>query len=157
MGWAHNISKVRTATTTSHTGLRIVRENIINVLRFLPKALSLRPSGGIMTPSEVSMTEKPHPGISMHKLPVGSGFIGLLFAAGSALIFLLGLPALWCFVAFSAALGIGIAALMRIVRGRRLDRTKPLSIFAAEKSPAKPRPVEGKHNLRRSAPTFIPA
>jgi hypothetical protein len=104
------------------------------------------------------MTEKPHPGISMHKLPVGGGFIGLLFAAGSALIFLLGLPALWCFVAFSAALGIGIAVSIRIVSARRSDRAKPLSILSvADKATAEPGSVENKRNLLRSSPTFIPA
>jgi len=104
------------------------------------------------------MTEKQHPGISMHKLPIGGGFIGLLFAAGSALIFVLGLPALWYFVAFSAALGIGIALLMRIGSARLSDRAKPLSILStAEKSPAESRSVESKRNLLHSMPKFIPA
>lgn len=80
------------------------------------------------------MTEKPHPGISMHKLPVGGGFIGLVFAVGSALLFLLGLPALWYFVVFSAALGIGIALMMRISSARRSDRAKPLSILSARET-----------------------
>jgi hypothetical protein len=111
-----------------------------------------------MIHSEVLMTEKPHPGISMHKLPVGGGFIGLLFAAGSALIFLLGLPALWCFVAFSTALGIGIAVLMHIVTTHRSERTKPLSILStAEKAAVEPGSVEQKRNLLRSTPTLIPA
>jgi hypothetical protein len=111
-----------------------------------------------MEGSEVPMTEKQHPGISMHKLPVGGGFIGLLFAAGSALIFLLGLPALWYFVVFSAALGIGIALLMRILSARRSDRAKPLSILStAEKSSTESRSVESKRSLLRSTPTFIPA
>ena len=51
------------------------------------------------------MSEDRHPGISMHKLPVGGGFIGILFALGSAVIFILGFPTLWYFVAFSAAFG----------------------------------------------------
>ena len=75
------------------------------------------------------MSEKRHPGISLHKLPVGGEFIGLVFALGSALIFLIGLPALWCFVAFSAVLGIGIALVFRVVNKRRSERTKPLSIL----------------------------
>ena len=37
------------------------------------------------------MAEKWHSGITMHKLSFGSGFIGLLFAGGSALIFVLAL------------------------------------------------------------------
>ncbi len=71
-----------------------------------------------------------HPGITMHKLPVGGGFAGLLFAVGSAVIFILGLPSLWHFVAFSAALGVGIAVIFRLVNNRRSERMKPLSIVA---------------------------
>jgi hypothetical protein len=71
-----------------------------------------------------------HPGITMHKLPVGGGFAGLVFAVGSALIFVLGLPSLWYFVAFSAALGVGIAVIFRLVNNRRSERMKPLSIVA---------------------------
>jgi hypothetical protein len=93
----------------------------------------------------------------MHKLPVGGGFIGLVFAAGSALIFLVGLPALWCFVVFSAALGIGIAVLMRIVSTRRSNHAAPLSILSsADKSLPEPRPTQSKANPLRSAPSFIP-
>ena len=71
-----------------------------------------------------------HPGITMHRLPVGGGFAGLLFAVGSAVIFVLGLPSLWYFVAFSAALGVGIAVIFRLVNNRRSERMKPLSIVA---------------------------
>jgi hypothetical protein len=71
-----------------------------------------------------------HPGITMHKLPVGGGFAGLLFAVGSALIFVLGLPSLWYFVAFSAVLGVVIAVIFRLVNSRRSERMKPLSIVA---------------------------
>ena len=71
-----------------------------------------------------------HPGITMHKLPVGGGFAGLVFAVGSAVIFVVGLPSLWYFVAFSAALGVGIAVIFRLVNNRRSERMKPLSIVA---------------------------
>jgi hypothetical protein len=73
------------------------------------------------------MAENRHPGISMHKLPVGPGFIGLIFTVGCALIFLLGLPQLWYFVAFSAAFGIGLAIVFRLIA--RAQRMKPLSIL----------------------------
>lgn len=103
------------------------------------------------------MTEKQHPGISMHKLPVGGGFIGLLFAAGSALIFLLGLPALWYFVAFSAALGIGVAVLLRAAGNRRSERAKPLSILsAAEKPRSEPVSRHESRNLLRATPGLTP-
>ena len=39
------------------------------------------------------MSDGPHPGITMHRLKVGGGFAGSIFAAGSVLIFLVGIPA----------------------------------------------------------------
>ena len=50
----------------------------------------------------------PHRGITMHQLPVGGNFPGFVFAVGSALIFLLAIPALW-FVLI-AALVVGLIA-----------------------------------------------
>lgn len=70
-----------------------------------------------------------HPGITMHKISFGGGFIGLLFAAGSALIFVLGFPTLWYFVVFAVGLGIAIAALLRLFARRASDRNRPLSIL----------------------------
>ena len=40
-------------------------------------------------------SEQPHPGITMHQIKVGGGFMGLVFTLGSAAIFLLAIPALW--------------------------------------------------------------
>lgn len=104
------------------------------------------------------MTEKQHPGISMHKLPVGGGFIGLLFAAGSALIFLLGFPTLWYFVAFSAALGIGVALLLRVANARRSDTAKPLSILSGmERASGQATSEDGRRTPLRSIPILDPA
>jgi hypothetical protein len=96
-----------------------------------------------------------HPGITMHKLPVGGGFAGLVFAVGSAVIFVLGLPSLWYFVAFSAVLGVGIAVIFRLLNSRRSERMKPLSIVATnatDKSAALPKrnqnPNKNLHGLR---------
>jgi hypothetical protein len=75
------------------------------------------------------MAEKRHPGITIHKLSFGGGFVGLLFAAGSALIFVLGFPTLWYFVALAFALGAGIALFLRMSSSRLTDRSKPLSIL----------------------------
>src|ERR1700722_2824698 len=47
-----------------------------------------------------------HPGISMHKLPISGGAVGLLFAVGSMLVFLLGIPAMGWFLVGSGALGV---------------------------------------------------
>lgn len=84
------------------------------------------------------MSEDRHPGINIHKLPVGGGLIGVLFAVGSAVIFILGFPTLWYFVAFSAGLGTVIALIFRIVRQRMSNRNKPLSILATDTSQHRP-------------------
>jgi len=100
------------------------------------------------------MAEKRHPGITMHKLSFGGGFVGLLFAAGSALIFVLGFPTLWYFVALAFALGVGIAVFLRFISSRRADRNKPLSILTvAEKSKHHmPPPRQKWHRLFRVLP-----
>ena len=77
------------------------------------------------------MAEKWHSGISMHKLSFGSGFIGLLFAVGSALIFVLGFPTLWYFVALAFVLGLAIAGFLRFANNWRSRRNQPLSIMTA--------------------------
>jgi|HubBroStandDraft_3_1064219.scaffolds.fasta_scaffold07737_3 hypothetical protein len=47
-----------------------------------------------------------HPGISVHNIPVAGGAIGFIFALGSILIFLLGIPALRWFLCGALALGL---------------------------------------------------
>jgi hypothetical protein len=80
------------------------------------------------------MAANRHPGITMHKISFGGGFVGLLFTGGSALIFVLGFPTLWYFVALAFALGIGIAVLLRIVSEGRSERNKPPSILAVSEA-----------------------
>ena len=94
------------------------------------------------------MAEEKHPGITMHKLPVGGGFVGLLFAAGSALIFLLGFPTLWYFVALAFLFGIGVAVLLRCLNQGRSERNKPLSILNTEKKPARVVSIRDRHSNR---------
>ena len=95
-----------------------------------------------------------HPGITMHKLSFGGGFIGLVFAAGSALIFILGFPTLWYFVALAFALGLGIAVVLRLASGKMSDHNKPLSILAApEKAEIQaPRRPENPRKVFQPAP-----
>ena len=88
------------------------------------------------------MPEGRHPGINMHNLPVGGGFIGILFAVGSAVIFIVGFPTLWYFVALAFALGIAIAVVLKIASHRLSDRSKPLSILRTEK-------MQSDHKARR--------
>ena len=105
------------------------------------------------------MAANRHPGITMHKLSVGGGFIGVVFTMGTALIFVIGFPALWSFVAFSAALGIFIAVLLHLARGRQAERNKPLSIMSAPTEttpPPFPEPEQPK-NLFQTLPNPLGA
>jgi hypothetical protein len=83
------------------------------------------------------MADKQHPGITMHKISFDGGFVGLLFAAGSALIFVLGFPTLWYFVALAFALGVGIAVFLKVVNSWRTRRNQPLSILTVAEEPRK--------------------
>jgi hypothetical protein len=56
-----------------------------------------------------------HPGITMHKIPVPAGFPGLVFTIGMLAVFLMGIPALTCFLVFAAVLGIGFALVLRFI------------------------------------------
>jgi hypothetical protein len=73
----------------------------------------------------------------MHKLPVGGGFIGLLFAVGTAVIFVVGFPTLWYFVALSFGLGVAVALILKFAHQRQSDRNKPLSILTTNEQPVK--------------------
>lgn len=105
------------------------------------------------------MAENRHPGISMHKLPVGPGFVGLLFTLGCVLIFLLGLPQLWYFLALSAALGVAVAMILKFVNRHRSERAKPLSILSAsEKAKTPVVPDQNKRlNLLQALPQSFSA
>ena len=63
-------------------------------------------------------SKSPHRGIDMHRLPVGGNFPGLVFAVGTALIFLIALPALWYVVAGALAIGLVIAAVLQTMRDK---------------------------------------
>jgi hypothetical protein len=105
------------------------------------------------------MADKWHSGITMHKLSVGGGFIGLLFAAGSALIFVLGFPTLWYFVALAAVLGIAVALFLKSTNSWRANRNKPLSIMT-DADPSRSsvtRDRDAQSHLLRDCPGVISA
>lgn len=56
-----------------------------------------------------------HPGITMHKIPIGAGFPGLVFTIGMLSVFLMGIPALIYFLVFAIVLGIGFAVMLRFI------------------------------------------
>lgn len=59
--------------------------------------------------------EASHPGIAIHKVPVGADVPGLLFAVGMIFIFLLAVPVLWYVLVGGIVLGIGIALILRAI------------------------------------------
>lgn len=61
----------------------------------------------------------------MHQLPIGGNFPGLVFAAGTALIFLLAIPALWYFSLSALVAGLLIAAALQIAQNRKLRISEP--------------------------------
>jgi hypothetical protein len=67
---------------------------------------------------EDGRSEHPHRGITMHRLSVGADFPGLVFAVGSALIFLIAVPTLWYVVAGALAVGLVIAAVLQLVHNK---------------------------------------
>ena len=52
----------------------------------------------------------------MHKVRVGAGVAGVTFTVGSLVIFLLGIPALWGFLALSLGLGLLVAVVLRFAQ-----------------------------------------
>ena len=58
----------------------------------------------------------PKPQINLSKIPGGGGIAGALFAFGSMLIFLIGIPRLRLFLLAAIVLGCGVALILRCVR-----------------------------------------
>ena len=81
-----------------------------------------------MRTTHVSGDENPHRGITMHEMPVGGSFPGLVFAVGSALIFLLAIPALWYVVVAAAIAGLFIAAFLQVFHHNSTDETARLTL-----------------------------
>lgn len=71
-------------------------------------------------------SKAPHRGITMHQLPVGGDFPGIIFAVGSALIFLLAIPALWFVTLAALAAGLLIAAGLQLARRRPEDSSRTI-------------------------------
>jgi len=59
---------------------------------------------------------QPHPGITMHKIPVGGNVIGLVFAIGVVAMILLALPEARSFLALSLPIGVVIGIILRFTR-----------------------------------------
>lgn len=103
------------------------------------------------------MAAERHPGINMHKLPVGGGFIGALFAVGCSLIFVIGFPTLWYFVALAFALGLAVALFLKTTDHYRSQHNRPLSILQAEQSeqPSASLRKDTRRTLLQVSPDFL--
>lgn len=53
-----------------------------------------------------------HPGITIHRIGVGGGIMAALFALGTSVIFLLGVPASRWFLLASSLVGVGVAGVL---------------------------------------------
>ena len=73
-------------------------------------------------------SEYPHRGITMHKLPVGDNLPGVVFAVGSALIFLFAIPALWFVLVAAVVIGLVVAALLQVVHREHPNETARLTL-----------------------------
>ena len=93
----------------------------------------------------------PNPQINASKIPGGGGIAGALFAFGSMLIFLIGIPRLRVFLLAAIILGCGVALILRFVR--RETPGKPWILSDAQISEsvssgarAADNPPEGRHS-----------
>ena len=68
--------------------------------------------------------KSPHRGITMHRMPVAGNFPGLVFAVGSALIFLFAIPALWFVLVGALAAGCVIAAVLQIAHRKPIESSR---------------------------------
>ena len=57
----------------------------------------------------------PHPGITMHKIPVGADEVGVMFVIGVLLPMLIALPEVRNFILVSLPIGIFIAIILRLI------------------------------------------
>jgi len=69
----------------------------------------------------------------MHRIAVGGGIMGALFAVGSSLIFLFGLPASRWFLLASFFVGVGVAVLLYFWHKRH-----PVELTDLQPPPPKP-------------------
>jgi hypothetical protein len=102
----------------------------------------------------------PNPQINISKIPGGAGIAGALFALGSMLIFLIGIPRLRYFFIGALILGCAVALILRFVR--RETPGKPWILPGTQSAGSPPprapaatsddRPKDLRQNLQVIAP-----
>ena len=89
----------------------------------------------------------PNPQINISKIPGGAGIAGALFALGSTLIFLIGIPRLRYFFVAALILGFGIALILRFIHRETPGKPWILSTHQDADSPTSP--VQDARSNRR--------
>jgi hypothetical protein len=89
----------------------------------------------------------PNPQINVSKIPGGAGIAGALFALGSMLIFLIGIPRLRYFFVAAVVLGCGIALILRFIRHETPG--KPWILSATQDTDTNIRPVQAARSSNR--------
>lgn len=89
----------------------------------------------------------PTPQINVSRIPGGTGIAGALFAVGSMLIFLFGVPRIRYFFVGAIILGCGIAIILRFVP--RETPGKPWILPAAEETDRAASPVQPARSIDR--------
>ena len=80
----------------------------------------------VMRSTHVSGDDYPHRGVTMHEMPVAANVPGLVFAIGSALIFLFAIPALWYVVVAAAIVGLLVSAFLQLFHRSHPDEAERL-------------------------------
>jgi hypothetical protein len=62
----------------------------------------------------ISADEPPYTEINMSRIKVGGGVMGFLFAAATAYIFVVGIPAVRWFFVGAISIGVGISLVLRV-------------------------------------------
>ena len=89
----------------------------------------------------------PNPQINISKIPGGAGIAGAIFALGSMLIFLIGIPRFRYFFAAAVILGCGIALILRFVR--RETPGKPWILSDTQHPSSTTQPVQAAPPITR--------
>jgi hypothetical protein len=89
----------------------------------------------------------PNPQINISKIPGGAGIAGALFALGSMLIFLIGIPRLRYFFIAAVIVGCGVALILRFVR--RETPGKPWILSATQHLGSTTPPVQAAPSINR--------
>jgi hypothetical protein len=92
----------------------------------------------------------PSPQINVSKIHGGTGIAGALFALGSMLIFLVGVPRIRYFFVAAVILGGGIALVLRFIR--RESRGKPWILPATQDAPGTNSAAQARRTTTNNLP-----